>query len=136
MFGRKSAPLLTYLGQRTEFEGLLNAEGIVRVDGILHGTVNVAGRLEVSRTGLIESDAVNAHDMVVQGVVKATKITVKDKLTLTRTARIEGDITAGSIEIEPGAYYMGYIQTHETQAQPAFLPSSRPVAELYGNPEG
>lgn len=134
MFGRKSAPLLTYLGQRTEFEGLLNAEGIVRIDGIVHGTVNITGRLEISRTGLIESDAVNAHDMVVQGVVKATKITVKDKLTLTRTARIEGDIVAGSIEIESGAYYTGYIQTHETE--PVSLPASRTVAELYGSTDG
>jgi cytoskeletal protein CcmA (bactofilin family) len=134
MFGRKSAPLLTYLGQRTEFEGLLNAEGIVRIDGILHGVINVAGRLEISRTGLIESEAVNAHNMVVQGVVKATKITVKDKLTLTRTARIEGDIVAGSIEIESGAYYTGYIQTHETDS--TSLPHSRPVAELYGSTDG
>jgi len=134
MFGRKSAPLLTYLGQRTEFEGLLNAEGIVRIDGILHGNVNIAGRLEVSRTGLIESDTVNAHDMVVQGVVKAAKITIKDKLTLTRTARIEGDIVAGSIEVESGAYYTGYIQTHE--AELASLPASRPVAELYGSTDG
>ncbi len=134
MFGRKSAPLLTYLGQRTEFEGLLNAEGIVRIDGILHGVINVAGRLEISRTGLIESEAVNAHHMVVQGVVKATKITVKDKLTLTRTARIEGDIVAGSIEIESGAYYTGYIQTHETDS--TSLPHSRPVAELYGSTDG
>lgn len=134
MFGRKSAPLLTYLGQRTEFEGVLQAEGIVRVDGILHGAVNIAGRLEISQTGLIEGDTVNAHDMVVQGVVKATKIAVRDKLTLSRTARIEGDIVAGSIEIEPGAYYTGYIQTHE--AKPASLPGTRPVAELYGSIDG
>jgi cytoskeletal protein CcmA (bactofilin family) len=54
MFKRKPNPLLTYLSQKTEFEGILRAEGMLRVDGVIHGTVNIMGDLEISSTGLVE----------------------------------------------------------------------------------
>lgn len=127
MFRRKSAPLLTYLSQKTEFEGILHAEGMVRIDGIVHGTVDVQGDLEISSTGLIEGPEVKAHNIVVQGVLKA-RVIAEGKLTLSRTARLEGDVVAAALEIEAGAYYTGYIETRDAKT----LPPSREMPELYG----
>lgn len=127
MFRRKSAPLLTYLSQKTEFEGVLHAEGMLRVDGIVHGTVEVQGDLEISSTGLIEGPEVKAHNLVVHGVLKA-RVIAQGKLTLSRTARLEGDVVAGSLEIETGAYYTGYIETRDSKS----LPPQREIPELYG----
>ncbi|MGD1929106.1 MAG: polymer-forming cytoskeletal protein [Leptolyngbyaceae cyanobacterium] len=127
MFRRKSAPLLTYLSQKTEFEGILHAEGMLRVDGIVHGTVDIQGDLEISSTGLIEGPEVQAHNIVVHGVLKA-RVVAKGKLTLSRTARLEGDVVAGSLEIETGAYYTGFIETRDVKT----LPPSRDIPELYG----
>ena len=128
MFRRKSAPLLTYLSQKTEFEGILHAEGMLRVDGIIHGTVEVQGDLEISSTGLVEGPEVKAHNLVVHGVLKA-RVVATGKLTLSRTARLEGDVIAGSLEIESGAYYTGYIETRDAKT----LPPSRDIPELYGS---
>ncbi|MEM6433655.1 MAG: polymer-forming cytoskeletal protein [Cyanobacteria bacterium P01_D01_bin.115] len=127
MFRRKSAPLLTYLSQKTEFEGILHAEGMLRVDGIVHGTVDIQGDLEISSTGLVEGPEVQAHNIVVHGVLKA-RVVAKGKLTLSRTARLEGDVVAGSLEIETGAYYTGFIETRDAKT----LPPSRDLPELYG----
>ncbi|MEM9505476.1 MAG: polymer-forming cytoskeletal protein [Cyanobacteria bacterium P01_E01_bin.43] len=127
MFRRKSAPLLTYLSQKTEFEGILHAEGMLRVDGIVHGTVDIQGDLEISSTGLVEGPEVQAHNIVVHGVLKA-RVVAKGKLTLSRTARLEGDVVAGSLEIETGAYYTGFIETRDAKT----LPPSRDIPELYG----
>lgn len=127
MFRRKSAPLLTYLSQKTEFEGILHAEGMLRVDGIVHGTVEVQGDLEISSTGLIEGPEVKAHNIVVHGVLKS-RVVAKGKLTLSRTARLEGDVVAGALEIEAGAYYTGFIETRDAKT----LPPSREMPELYG----
>ncbi|MGF1571214.1 MAG: polymer-forming cytoskeletal protein [Nodosilinea sp.] len=127
---RKSAPPLTYLSQKTEFEGVLHTEGMLRVDGIIHGTVEVNGDLEISASGLIEGPEVKAHDIVVEGVLKA-RVFAKGKLTLSRTARLEGDVVAGSLEIEPGAHYTGYIETCDAKS----LPPAREVPELYGTTE-
>lgn len=102
----KPNPLLTYLSPKTEFEGILHAEGMLRVDGVIHGTVNIMGDLEISSTGLVEGPEVKAHNILVQGVLKA-RVFAEGKLTLSRTARLEGDVVAGSLEIEAGAYYSG-----------------------------
>jgi cytoskeletal protein CcmA (bactofilin family) len=118
---------LTYLSQKTEFEGVLHAEGMLRVDGIVHGTVDVQGDLEISSTGLVEGPEVKAHNIVVHGVLQA-RVIAKGKLTLSRTARLEGDVVAGSLEIESGAYYTGFIETRDAKT----LPPSREMPELYG----
>lgn len=127
MFKRKAAPSLTYLSQKTEFDGILHAEGMLRVDGIVHGTVEVHGDLEISATGLIEGPEVKAHNIVVHGVLKS-RVVAKGKLTLSRTARLEGDVVAGALEIEAGAYYTGFIETRDAKT----LPPSREMPELYG----
>jgi len=128
MFRRKSAPLLTYLSQKTEFEGILHAEGMVRIDGVVHGTIEVQGDLEISSTGLVEGPEVRAQNIVVQGVLKS-RVVAEGKLTLSRTARLEGDVVAGALEIEAGAYYTGYIETRDAKT----LPPSRELPELYGS---
>jgi cytoskeletal protein CcmA (bactofilin family) len=130
MFKRKLTPQLTYLSQKTEFEGVLHGEGMLRVDGVIHGTVDIKGDLEISSTGLIEGPEVKAHNIVVQGVLKA-RVFAEGKLTLSRTARLEGDVVAGSLEIESGAYYTGYIETCDAKS----LPPAREVPELYGTTE-
>lgn len=130
MFRRKPAPLLTYLGHKTEFEGVIHAEGMLRVDGIVHGTVDIQGDLEISASGLVEGAEVKARNIVVQGVLKA-RVFAEGKLTLSRTARLEGDVVAGALEIEPGAYYTGYIETRDAKT----LPPGREVPELYGTSE-
>lgn len=129
MFRRKSpTPLLTYLSQASEFEGILHVEGMLRVDGIIHGTVEVQGDLEISASGLIEGPEVKARNIVVQGQLKA-RVLAEGKLTLSRTARLEGDVVAGALEIEAGASYTGYIETRDTSKT---LPPTRDVPELYG----
>jgi cytoskeletal protein CcmA (bactofilin family) len=111
MFGRKqTSSSLTYLNATSEIQGNLNVEGNLRVDGIVHGTVNVKGDMELSQSGLIEGAELKAHNLIVHGVVKA-RVIVEGRLTLSKTARLEGDVTAQSLDIEVGAFYSGHIDT-------------------------
>jgi cytoskeletal protein CcmA (bactofilin family) len=110
MFSRKPASALTYLSATSEFQGDLKIEGNLRIDGIVHGTVEVQGDVEISQTGLVEGEALQARDIIVHGVIKAHVI-AEGRLTLSRTARLEGDVTANSIDIEAGAHFTGHIAT-------------------------
>ncbi|MGD1950870.1 MAG: polymer-forming cytoskeletal protein [Leptolyngbyaceae cyanobacterium] len=130
MFKRKPATSFTYLSRACELEGNVHAEGKLVVDGIIHGVVDLQGDLEISKTGLIEGQEVRAQNILVQGVLKA-RVFAEGKLTLSSTARLEGDVVAGSLEIEPGAYYTGYIETRESRT----LPPSRDLPELYAGTE-
>ena len=129
---RKNTPLPsktlpTYVAPNSEFQGTLHVEGDLLVDGIIHGTVEVRGDMQISESGLIEGPEVRAKNLTVHGVLKA-RVMVEGKLTLSRTARLEGDVNASALSVEEGAFYVGYIETGETKA----LSGVRPRAELAG----
>lgn len=134
MFNKKKPSpkvLPTYLAASSEFQGTLHVEGNLLVDGIVHGTVEVRGDMEISESGLVEGPEVRARNLVVHGVLKA-RVLVEGKLTLTRSARLEGDVVASALGIEPGAYYVGYIETKDASRT---LPGTPGVPELTGGPE-
>lgn len=115
----KSKPTqpLTYLSANSEFSGNLHVEGDLRVDGVIHGTVEVRGDMEISPTGLVEGPEVRAQNLLVQGVIKA-RVVVDGRLTLSRTARLEGDVVANALDVEAGAFYVGYIETGDAKILP------------------
>jgi cytoskeletal protein CcmA (bactofilin family) len=126
MLRRKPIETLTYLAANSEIQGDLHVDGNLRVDGIVHGLVEVRGDMEISSTGLVEGPEVRARNLTVHGVVKAHVI-VEGKLTLSRTARLEGDVLANGLDVEAGAYYTGYIETCDLQG---FLPEVESQAAL------
>ncbi|WAL62741.1 bactofilin family protein [Thermocoleostomius sinensis] len=131
MFKRKPVYSLTYLSATSEFRGDMNVEGNLRVDGIVHGNVDVRGDVEISQSGLIEGLELRANNIIVHGVIKA-RVIAEGRLTLSRTARLEGDVTAKSLDIEAGAFYVGHIATTDVKALPV-SPTTYP--ELMGRDE-
>jgi cytoskeletal protein CcmA (bactofilin family) len=117
MFRRKQPMSLTHIGEKSEIQGDIHHEGELHVHGIVHGTVEVLGDLEVSQTGLIEGPELRANNIILHGVIKA-RVIAEGRLTLTRTSRLEGDVSANSLDIEAGAFYVGYISTTESKAVP------------------
>jgi len=117
MFWRKQASSITYLGAKSEFQGDFHIDGNLRVDGIIHGNVDVVGDMEVSQSGLVEGPELRVQNLVVHGVIKATVI-VQGRLSLSSTARLEGSVTASSLDIEPGAFYSGHISTADQKTLP------------------
>ncbi len=130
MFKRNPSSSLTYISSTCEIQGVLNVEGNLRVDGIVHGTVEVRGDMEISQSGLVEGPELRANNIVVHGVVKA-RVIAEGRLTLTRTGRLEGDVTAHSLDIEAGAFYLGHIATSEMKS----LPVAPSYPELIGQEE-
>lgn len=129
-FARKpavSSGSLTYLGEKCEVNGDIHLEGNLRVDGIVHGNVEVLGDMEVSHTGLVEGLEIHARNLIIHGVVKA-RLIVDGKLSVSKTARLEGDVTAGAIDIEGGAFYTGHMATTDAKS----LPGTGRLPELIG----
>lgn len=108
---------LTYIGAGSEVHGDLRAAGNLRIDGAIFGTIEVDGDLEVSVTGLIEGEQVSARSVLVLGRVKA-KVHATEQLRIHGQGRVEGDVTAQSLDIEAGAHFIGYSRTGvEQEAQ-------------------
>ena len=136
MFGSKKSDAnrksksnsLTYLGKGSELQGTLLVEGNLRVDGRIQGTVEVEGDIEVSVDGSIQGPEVRGENLNVHGSITAN-IIAEGKLTLTRTARLEGDIVANALDIAAGAFYVGHIVTRDAKS----LPSSPNTPRLTGS---
>ncbi len=134
MFNRQKTYTVTYLGSGSELQGTLQVKGNLRIDGRIQGTVEAAGDIEVSSDGAIEGPEVRGVNITVHGAIKAN-IVAEGKLTLSRTARLEGDIVASALDIAAGAFYVGHIVTREVQALPGTPDAPRLVAsgEGYGD---
>lgn len=128
MFKRKNTHVLTYLAKGCEVLGNLKAEGSLRVDGVVLGTVEIDGDLEISATGRIEGSELRARNILVHGTIKA-RVVAEGKVTMSRTARIEGDVVAHSLDIETGAFYVGHIAIRDRNTLPG---STQETPQLAG----
>lgn len=62
---------LFYLASNSEFASNLHVSGDFQVDGVVHGTVDVSGGMEISATGFVEGAEVRARNLIVRGIIKA-----------------------------------------------------------------
>lgn len=114
------------VGKGCQLEGALQADGRLQIEGTVRGVVSANGDIEVSETGLVEGSELRGHNISVHGVVKA-HVYAEGKLTLGATARIEGNATAGTVDVDPGAYYTGYLATCDSRT-PFYGSADRTVA--------
>ena len=89
----------------TKIEGTLRSDANIRIEGVFIGTVDTKGKLVIGPRGVIDGE-VTCQNAEVEGKING-KITVEDLLSLKSSARIDGDIITGNLNIEPGAIFNG-----------------------------
>jgi len=100
-------PLSAFIDQGSEFEGKLTFRDTVRVDGCFRGEISSENTLVVGETGEIFA-TVRSRNVVVAGAVTGD-VFATEKLVLQKTARVDGDVRASSLQIEDGAVLNGRI---------------------------
>lgn len=101
----KDTRITTIIGNGAECNGDFNAEGSVRIDGVVNGNVTVTGVLIVGATGQVNGD-VTATSTVIGGEVYGN-VNITEKTELISTARIIGNITTQLIVIDEHAIFQG-----------------------------
>ena len=111
MFSRDSRPprIDTLIGKGARVNGDVEFQGGLHLDGHIAGDVRSAetpeATLSVSETGSIEG-AVDVPNVVLKGTVRGD-IHARERVVLGATARVEGDVYYGVIEMTLGAQIMG-----------------------------
>lgn len=95
----------TVLGVGANFRGTLMVSGVLRIDGEFEGDILHCERLEIGEHGVMRSD-VEVKEALIEGRVFGN-IRALGRLEMKPGARVEGDVTATSVVIEPGAFYSG-----------------------------
>jgi cytoskeletal protein CcmA (bactofilin family) len=112
MFGRRkqtSTRIDTLLGKTATLNGDLEFSGGLHLDGRVNGNVfsnaTDGGALSVSESGFIEGN-VQVTNIVMNGTVNGD-MHAADRLVLGGSARVNGNVHYGVIEMAPGAVITG-----------------------------
>ncbi len=101
----KDGAAATVIAKGTTIEGKFVCVENVRLDGAIHGEVQVEKRFVMGETSYVQGN-ISARDAAIKGKIKGDVI-VKEALHLMDTAVIEGNITARTMVVEEGARYNG-----------------------------
>ena len=93
-----SGPVDTLISQHCTIEGNLLTQNSVKVDGRIQGNLQAIGQAIIGEHGLVMGD-VHSTDLLVFG-------------------RLEGNVRAKAVHLEPAARFQGAIETETLQMEP------------------
>ena len=98
-------PPNTIIGVSSSFRGTLMITGTLRIDGEIEGDILSCDRLEIGEHGVMRAD-IEVKDAIIAGRVIGN-IRSLGTLELRTGARVEGDIAAVGVVMEPGVHFTG-----------------------------
>lgn len=124
---KKEMQISTIIGMTAECNGDFKAEGAIRIDGTINGNVTVTDAVIVGASGCIKGD-INAQKVIIGGEVYGN-LNVPEKVELTSTARVIGDITTGGLVIDEKAIFQGRCDMNQ-DASKRPKPNNKAVKEM------
>lgn len=88
-----------------KFEGNLSFSGIVRIAGVVNGSVFSNDTLIISEGAIINAD-INANVVIISGSVKGN-VKASSRVEIRRPARFEGTVISPSLVVEDGVIFHG-----------------------------
>lgn len=108
-------PLNSVIGVSSSFRGTLMVTGTLRIDGEFEGDVLNCDRLEIGEHGLMKAD-VEVKEALVLGRVIGN-IRALGTIELKAGSRVEGDIAAMSVTMDPGVFFSGRCTMLDTSTE-------------------
>ena len=108
----------TLLGPTVVLRGELSADEDLLIEGQFEGVVALEEHcLTVGAEGKVKAE-IRARQVVIQGQVTGN-VAAREKVEICRSGHVVGDLVAGAIAIEEGAYFKGSIDILREEAQKA-----------------
>ena len=98
-------PPNTVIGVGSSFRGTMMVSGTLRIEGELEGDILNCERLEVGEHGVMRAD-IEVKEALVEGRVFGN-MRALGTIELKCGARVEGDVWAVSVIMEPGVHFSG-----------------------------
>ncbi len=113
----------TVLGQTVVLRGELSANEDLLIEGQLEGTISLEDHcLTIGPHGQVKAE-IRARQVVILGTVSGN-VVAREKVEIRRSGHIVGDLRAGAVAIEEGAYFKGSIDILREEAQEGSLSTS------------
>jgi cytoskeletal protein CcmA (bactofilin family) len=98
-----SSSIQNIISPSTRIKGDFNSKGDIRVDGFLDGNIKTSGKVVVGKDGEIVGK-LECSSAYFEGSFNGEMI-IENTLTLKSTAKIEGNVVAEKLSVEPGAIF-------------------------------
>ena len=95
----------TIIGENSQIEGVLAASDPARIDGLLQGKILSKSSVIVGEHGVVKGD-IKAAEILVAGTVYGN-LTAEQRIELTETGRVLGDMVTKTLVIDEGASFKG-----------------------------
>jgi cytoskeletal protein CcmA (bactofilin family) len=103
--GADFGEIRAFLGEGTQFKGVLSFAGAVRVDGHLEGEIVGDEVLIIGEPGQVKAE-IEVGTLVVSGQVQGN-ITARERVELLRPSRVAGTIRTPCLIVAEGALFNG-----------------------------
>ena len=102
---QNSGTLYNALTSGSKIIGTIITDSDMRVDGVIEGDVKCSGKLVIGEQGLVKGN-IECQNAEIMGKIDG-KINVKFALALRATSNLVGEITTGTLMVEPNAIFNG-----------------------------
>ena len=109
----------TIIGLGSSFRGTLMVSGTLRIEGDVEGDILNCERLEIGEHGAMRAD-IEVRDAVILGHVIGN-VRAHGLLEMRSGARVEGDVAAMGVLMEPGVHFTGRCTMIEPAAEASAL---------------
>ncbi len=96
------------LGPEDSLEGKLNYNGHVSVAGRAEGEFRISGNFDVASGATVKA-LIEGSSVTIKGDVEGM-LTARDKLTIGKSGKLNGDVTVKRLQIEDGASFNGHVR--------------------------
>jgi cytoskeletal protein CcmA (bactofilin family) len=124
-------PVISIIGPGMQVTGDCVAEGTIRVEGEVRGTIYAAKAVVVGKDGVVKGD-IATHDAVISGKVGGSVIAAS-RLEVQATAKVDGTIRTPRMQLEEGAIMNAEVAMGEVSLEAP--PSGRGSGRGAGSPE-
>ena len=98
-------PSSTVVASGTSITGTMKGEGIIQVEGVVEGEIDLKGAVIVTPSGLVNGP-VTADVIRIAGRVEGV-VSARDHLFIEKTGSLQGDFTTVSLVVEDGGRLNG-----------------------------
>jgi cytoskeletal protein CcmA (bactofilin family) len=109
--GSESEAGLSIIGTGMRVVGDITADGVVKIDGVVVGTVRAARQVLVGKGGEVEGDVI-AREAIIGGEVRGS-IRAEERVEIQSTSVVHGDIAAKRLLVQEGGEINGVVRMGE-----------------------
>jgi cytoskeletal protein CcmA (bactofilin family) len=114
--------VISIIGPGMKITGDCDTDGAVRIEGTVKGNIRAGKAVVIGKEGLVEGD-IQTQDAVISGRVTGS-LRAESRLEVQSTSRLEGEISAGRMQVEEGSILNGTVKIGKDAIESA--PSNPP----------